>query len=263
MEITTTTTDQPKPARSAVVSVFALIGFIALLIVGIILAIYSAKYIPKAVSRIGSAAVSLSQSFKPHTEAPALEVVAATTTLPIVETTSTTTAVTTNLDSTATSTATTTVVTTTATKPIAKGGTRVVTAIPSSAPVALFGQADLTVSITDIGYLNDSSNESFVSSTSVPPGKNGAVRFTIMNIGTNVAGQFTFSANIPTSPSFTFTSPTQQALRPGDRIEYTLGFDRGDTGTARTITILADSGNAVDESNESNNSESRAIDIRN
>ena len=258
MEITTTTTDQPKPARSAVISAFALVGFIALIIIGIILAIYSARYIPKTVSRIGAAAVSLSQDFKPKGSVPSLQVVAATTTLPIADAVATTT----DASSTdATATATTSVAV--ASAPHVHAGTPVITTIPTTAPVAPYGQPDLTVAITDIGYLNGAGNDSFISSNNVPSGKNGAVKFTIMNIGTNVAGPFTFTANIPTSPAFTFTSPVQQALNPGDRIEYTLGFDRGDTGTARTITILADNGNTVDESNEANNSDARAIDINN
>jgi hypothetical protein len=80
MEITTTTINR-NPDRRAAVNALAIVGFIALLIIGIGLAIYSARFVPNIASRFGGAAVSLSSIFK-KSEDPALEVVTATTTLP-------------------------------------------------------------------------------------------------------------------------------------------------------------------------------------
>lgn len=52
-----------------------------------------------------------------------------------------------------------------------------------------------------------------------------SVQFTIQNVGTNVAPYgWTFNATLPASPTYTYTSNPQQALNPGDRIVYTLGF---------------------------------------
>jgi hypothetical protein len=62
MEITTTTTTR-NPARHAAINGLAIVGFIALLVAGIALAIYSARFLPKTASRIGAAAVSLSSVF--------------------------------------------------------------------------------------------------------------------------------------------------------------------------------------------------------
>lgn len=74
----------------------------------------------------------------------------------------------------------------------------------------LFGQPDLMVSIGSI------------SQTSA--GRYSAT-FTVQNVGTNVApAGWTFNASLPTSPTYNYNSQTQQALYPGDKIVYTLGF---------------------------------------
>jgi hypothetical protein len=256
MEITTTTIERSNGRRAAI-NTLAVVGFIALIIIGIVLAIYSARYIPKAFNRIGAAAVSLSQTFRPAQTPASLEVVA-TTTLPIAA------------PSTASTSA--TAVTTTEAAVIASikpahttAGTKTsgtYTTVPVSVPAAaLYGKPDLTVSITDIGYLTGASNDTFISSPTIPAGSHGAVKFVISNIGTNASGQFSFNAAIPTAPSFTFTSPFQQSLLPNDRIEYTLGFDQTYSGGIRTITILVDNTNVVDESSELNNSQSRAVSV--
>lgn len=52
-----------------------------------------------------------------------------------------------------------------------------------------------------------------------------SVQFTISNVGSNVAASgWTFNTVLPTSPTYTYHSNTQQALKPGDKIVYTLGF---------------------------------------
>jgi hypothetical protein len=52
-----------------------------------------------------------------------------------------------------------------------------------------------------------------------------SVQFTIQNVGTNVAASgWTFRAALPTSPAYTYSSNPQQALNPGDKVVYNLGF---------------------------------------
>lgn len=52
------------------------------------------------------------------------------------------------------------------------------------------------------------------------------VQFSIQNSGTNmVPAGWMFSANLPTNPSYTFSSVPQQRLLPGDSIVYTLAFE--------------------------------------
>ncbi len=251
MEITTTTIEQTSPRR-ATVNALAIVGFIALLFIGVALAIYGARYVPTIVSRVGSAAVSLSQSFRAAEKPAALEVVTATSTLPfsvpgVV---------------TATTSASTTVAAVTASLPTTgtTAGTKTSTTYTTvSTPVAPYGQPDLTIAITNIGYLSDSSSDSFITSGTVPSGKRGAVKFVVTNSGTNYTGTWQFGAYIQTSPIFSFVSPTQQSLAPNDRIEYVLGFDQVSNTPDRVISITVDSNNALLESNESNNTATVAV----
>ncbi|MDB4992318.1 MAG: Peptidase sortase-like protein [Parcubacteria group bacterium] len=256
MEITTTTINR-DPSRRAAVNALAIVGFIALLIIGIGLAIYSARFVPSIASRFGGAAVSLSSIFKKN-EDPALQVVTATTTLPfetIVATTTATTTVT-------AATTTTPVHTSTGTGTGTGQTSTVVTTVTT--PVAPHGLSDLAVIITAVGYLNSPGNTStFVPSNNVPNGKSGAVQFTVTNAGTNYTGSWNFNVNVPTVPAQNYNSANQPSLAPGDSIDYVLGFDRGNSGVSRTITVALDSNNQVVESNEGNNFASRSIDINN
>ncbi|MEO6536604.1 MAG: CARDB domain-containing protein [Candidatus Paceibacterota bacterium] len=254
MEITTTTINR-NPARRAAINSLAVVGFIALIIIGIGLAIYSARYVPLAVSRFSTAAVSLSQVFRPATTTPVLQVVSlASTTLPIENDVATSTASTTVTFPTATTTPVKTATTGT-------GTTHTVVTTTTTRP-APYGLSDLAVTITQVGYLDNGTTESFIGATTIPYGKTGAVKFTVRNLGTNVSGNWNFRADVPTSPSFSFTSPNQQSLLPGDQIDYTLGFDRGQQGNNRVITVTVDPSGYVNEQNENNNTGSGAMTVQ-
>lgn len=82
---------------------------------------------------------------------------------------------------------------------------------PSAQPVAqMYGYADLATRIISV----------------VPQGNRYSMTFEVANYGTNTAAAgWMFTAHLPLDPSYTFTSNPQQALRPGDKIVYTLGFD--------------------------------------
>ena len=89
------------------------------------------------------------------------------------------------------------------------------TSTPGSTYVAaahtttLHGLPDLSVSMGNV----------------VDNGGRYSVQFTIKNSGTNIApAGWTFNAVLPTNPAYTYTSSQQQALYPGDKIVYTLGF---------------------------------------
>ncbi len=259
MEITTTTVNQ-NPSRRAAINTLAVVGFIALIIIGIGLAIYSARYIPIAMSRVGTAAVSLSQVFRPAHQDPALQVVSlASTTLPIENDEATSTASTTLILPAATTTP---VKTTQSGTTSTSGATHTVVTTTTTTRPAPYGLADLAVTVTAVGYLDNGTTDSFIPSTSIPYGKTGAVKFTVTNPGTNVTGSWSFRADVPTSPTFSFTSPVQQSLTPGDQIDYTLGFDRGLQGNNRVITITLDPTNSVLESNENNNSASGSVTVQ-
>jgi hypothetical protein len=236
-------------ARPAVVNGLAVIGFIALVGAGLSLAVYSTRFVPDVVSRIGSAAVYLGSVFTPSDD-PTLSVVStpASTTIPFGGNTATTPAAPATSPTTETKPA---AQTPAATTPSAGAQTNSTYPINGTAaqPAAPYGLADLSASIIATGYLTNASTDSFVASQSVPDGERAAVRFVIRNAGTNWSGTWEFSASIPTSPSYTFHSPVQQSLAPGDSIEYTLGFDRAIAGEKQPITITIENGSDANANN--------------
>jgi hypothetical protein len=253
METTTTTTRKTTDRRAAV-NALAVVGFIALILIGIALAIYTARYMPKLASRFGSGSVSLSSIFHSSDEndQPSLDVVTSTTTLPIddaVIATTTGSATDAGSKKPATGSAPTTVTT--------------VRTVVTTGPGPMYGDPDLAVRITDVGYIRrDGDTDTFVSSDEVPDNRDGAVKFTVVNAGTNETdNNWKFEVEVPSSPSQTFTSPTQRNLKPGESIDYVLGFEKPKEGNNRDITVTVDPNDRVDESNERNNEASRSIDI--
>lgn len=249
-------TDQPMTQeRQTAINGLAVVGFVALVIAGIWLAIYSTLFVPTVVNRIGSAAVYLGSVFIPSDE-PTLSVVpnpTASTTISFGNASSTT------------STSTIPKITApTKPKPVATtpgektSGTYL---IGNATAQTLNGQPDFIVNITAVGYLATTSAESFIASSTVQSGSRPAVKFTIKNIGTNIAGQWRFSASIPTSSAYLYYSPLQQSLNPSDSIDYTLGFDQAIAGSNKMISITANFDRAIGESNTNNNSASAQLTI--
>lgn len=88
------------------------------------------------------------------------------------------------------------------------------------------------------------------------PGGVVAVSFDIANVGTGPSGAYYFNAQLPTTQPYTYVSPAQSSLAPGDHVVNTLRFTQPTPGT---FTVTVDPANLVQESNEANNSASRAI----
>ena len=253
METTTIRTTTRSGSRQAAVNALAIVGFIVLIIIGMALAIYAATFVPSALSRVGSAAVYLSSQVFPSGEGDTdLVVVPPTETVPFGDDAEV-----------ATSTPTTTPATggTVTTNP--RPGTPTTTVIPVQVPASTnyYGLPDLVIENVQTGYLSSSNTSSFRASSRVPDGERGAVKFTIANRGTNVSGRFDFEVELPTTRGYTYSSRTQQSLRPGERIEYVMGFDQTREGNSRRIEITVDQDDDVRESNESNNDRSVTIDI--
>lgn len=254
METTTITTQTTSPTRRVAVNALAVVGFVVLIILGMALAVYAATFVPKAITRLGGAAVYLSSVFVPTEEA-TLEVVAPVAVVPFPDA------------STATSTPEVETPVQPAQAPRAvTQGTPTTTTYPVGTvvtqPAVLSGLSDLTIAITAKGYLTSSDTASFIKGDSVPSGARPAVKFTITNAGTNLSGRFTFKAPLPTSSTYTFTSDSQDSLLPGEHIDYVLGFDRARTGDSRDMTITVDPDNLIVEANERNNSDSITLDIK-
>lgn len=249
---TTTTTERLVPARSAAINGLAVVGFVALVFIGITLAIYAARYIPETVSRLGAANVYFSSIFGDGEEETDLEVVPGDS-IPFENDNDQEPAVPTNTPATPT----------TPTTPKPRPTTPVVITVPVTGTTApLYGKADLSVRLMETGYLKTADTDSFVKDNTVPDGKRPAIKFRVTNNGTNSTGSWEFKAKLPTTSTFTYTSRTQRSLMPGEYVDYTLGFDRAKDGENH-ITITIDSGNDVSESNENNNTLSVEIDVEN
>lgn len=118
------------------------------------------------------------------------------------------------------------------------------------------GYVDLTARVIEVGVVDKTTGVFTASSTPSrnPVNARPAVRFAIENIGTKVSPQFMFNAVLPTYPAHIFSTPgAQQALNPGDRIEYTIGFDSVVDATQGDIVINIDPVGGINERNKVNN----------
>lgn len=95
-------------------------------------------------------------------------------------------------------------------RPATQTNTPATTYVAAPRASTLHGSADLAVSIQ-----------------SIYPANNGryVLEFTVKNVGTNVSSKnWIFTAQLPLNPVYTYTAAPQQALYPGDKIVYVLGF---------------------------------------
>jgi hypothetical protein len=236
---------QDKGQRAAV-NGLAMVGFLALILIGITLAIYSARYIPQAVSQLASAGSAFSSKNSSSTPA-SLSVISGGTSIPFSGTSATTTTITSG-------------------NSMTTSGTSVPSTI-TTAPVtpqraALYGLPDLQTSEVVTGYLANGSNDSFVPAHVIPAGARAAVQFTVSNVGTNATGQWGFIAQLPETAGYVFTSPVEENMNPGGHILFTLAFDQVQIAPGpQVVTVQADPNNQILESNEGNNSASAAFEV--
>ncbi|MCE9644308.1 hypothetical protein K8Q93_03660 [Candidatus Parcubacteria bacterium] len=119
-------------------------------------------------------------------------------------------------------------------------------------PGAEWGQADLRPVILEVGVMDPYSKvitpTRYMSRTSKV-----AVRFAVENIGTKTSHPWVFNAVLPTSPRYTYLPEFQPPLRPGERIEYTLSFDRV-VEDNNSIIVTVDPAGTLAEATKANNS---------
>ncbi|XKT74434.1 MAG: CARDB domain-containing protein [Patescibacteria group bacterium UBA2163] len=117
------------------------------------------------------------------------------------------------------------------------------------------GFVDLSARLIEVGVVDKATGEFTASSTPSRSviGKRVAARFAIENNGTKTSDQWTFNAVLPTYPSHIYSSPTQQILGPGDRIEFTLGFDSFEQDNEGVLIVNVDPTQRINESNKDNN----------
>ena len=114
------------------------------------------------------------------------------------------------------------------------------------------GYVDLTARVIEIGTV-DKATGAFVASTTPNRRDRVAIRFAIENVGTKTSKEFTFNAVLPTLPPYTYFSPMQQSLNPGDRIEFTVGFDSFIDASQGEVIINVDPTGTVNERSKDNN----------
>ncbi len=219
----------------------AVVGFIALAAAGVWLAIYSTRFVPTAVNRIGSAAVYLSSIFTSPKGA----------SLSVVPPLS-------SLSATSTPTSTSTQTTSATQKPTQKNwtpGTPVaITNGATSTPIVphYYGLPDLAVELEAVGYIGTDGN--IVATTTIPANTQIAVKFRVTNIGTNPSG--TWSMNIAIPSAGTFASQTFNSLGslvPSQPSEYIARFDNIPAGANQAIVITIDPNHQLTESSTANN----------
>ncbi len=120
------------------------------------------------------------------------------------------------------------------------------------------GRVDLSVTILQTGTIDPSTNI-FTATGSIRRGGRGAVRFVVENLGTKTSDNWYFNAVIPTMPMFIYTADMQPTLGPGDKMEYTLGFDQADdVATHGVLTVNVDPANSLYNEVTKNNNIARA-----
>lgn len=81
----------------------------------------------------------------------------------------------------------------------------------------------------------------------------GRLTFTAANQGGRSTGPWQFTYSTPTNPQDVFVSPAMMSLAPGEALGVTVRFGEVEDGR-HMVTVSADPGNQISESNESNNS---------
>ncbi|OHA43873.1 MAG: hypothetical protein A3G03_01015 [Candidatus Taylorbacteria bacterium RIFCSPLOWO2_12_FULL_44_15c] len=117
---------------------------------------------------------------------------------------------------------------------------------------ATVGKPDLAVKILETGVIDKVTNV-WTATTSLRSIDRIAVRFSVENLGTKETGAWYFNAILPTYPSYIYSANSQNSLLPGDRIEFTLGFDSVEKKDGNVIVINVDPANSIFEASEENN----------
>jgi hypothetical protein len=125
----------------------------------------------------------------------------------------------------------------------------------TTTPTKTTGPADLSVRIIAIGMIDPVSG-AFINRLPTSPNEMAAVQFDIANLGGSSSGTWFFQAQLPTFQPYTYVSPPQYSLHPGDHIVNTLKFTQLVPGN---FTVIVDPNNSVREITKSNNVASQWI----
>ncbi len=120
------------------------------------------------------------------------------------------------------------------------------------------GKADLAVRILQVGILNTNTNTIYPQNQFNTRDTVG-VRFEVRNDGDATTNSWNFTASLPSASTPVYASPIQVPIRPGESIQFTLGFGNLTNRSNSLITINVDPSNLTPESNEANNMTTSSI----
>lgn len=246
-----------KPVISQnILYVFSTIGFVVVIIGGILLAVYTSRFIPSVFTSFETATVYMNNIIS-HKTPNNLVVVPQDIRINFRNTASSTVATTTKTaqknDTSNTKKATETNKTSwSANNPISNqiysNGAKNKKIIQH-----YYGLPDLAVAMTAYGYLNGTSTSSFVASAVIPAHMQVAVKFRVTNKGTNVTGPWHLTIHIPTEIDSVYSSRTLKSLLPGQPEDFIVHFTHAIPGANKKITVNVDPDNTIKESDKNNN----------
>jgi CARDB len=222
----------------ATVNGLAVVGFGALILSGVFLAIYAASYVPQALSRLtGAVILSEEQPANPNTETETPTPTTPTVVTPAVEE---------DPDE---------EVTTPETP--RTGGPLLVPQTPRITYTGpqLYGLPDLALVNVRAGYMRGST---FVEDNDVPSNRDAAVRFIVQNLGTNTVSDFRIKLEIENEDD---AIGMGGLLYPNGTQLFTLRITNPEEGEELDIDIDVDYQNRIAETNERNNDKSITLDI--
>lgn len=230
--------------RKATMNGLAIVGFGALIIAGIFLAIYAARYVPETLSRLSGAVILSSDTGTTTNESEGSGETPTVTNDTEDEPSVVTPAV---------------PETPTVSKPPVTGGPLIVPQSPrvvSNEPT-LFGRADLAIQNAEIGYMRGST---FIEDNDAPSNRDVAVRFNVKNIGTNSASGWRVRINVEGERPVTGSGGF---LMPNGTQNFMVRVENPEEGENLRVEIEVDYQDDLNESNERNNDKNLDIDVDN
>ena len=134
------------------------------------------------------------------------------------------------------------------------------TLVREGTPIVQTTKADLTGRVLATGFV-DRATGLFYPLNQVPQSSRAAIQFEIQNIGGIPSGNFIFTANLPTNTNSYYTSPVQPSLAPGEKKQFTIGFDYPRNTGSNTVTINIDPNSNINEISKNNNTIIGSINI--
>lgn len=250
METNTASSASPSVRnRTAALYGLAGVGFIALVGAGIWLAVYASRYVPTVVDELAAATVSLTQLFSGNSSSTSPSTNASTTPAqnPPAVATTTTAAPPVRKPSSAGSWKPGT--------PVSLGGG----SATSSTPV-YYGLPDLAVTLEAVGYFSGTSTDSIIATTTIPAHAQVALKFKVINLGTNVSGPWSVRISVPSGEPLNQTF-TQTSLLPGQPSEYVARIGNLAPGAGTTVSVTVDPDRLVQDSNRANNAATTTITV--